>query len=66
MRKNSESAKQPDQYGPVATNWEEVGQRVCKIFGISPEEEKRRAELHKTWKDPHARPGIPEEINPID
>jgi hypothetical protein len=63
--KNSELAKQPDQYGPVATNWEEVGQRVCKIFGISPEEEARRAELHKTWKDPHARPGIPEEINPV-
>jgi hypothetical protein len=63
---NSQHAKQADQYGPVATNWEEVGQRVCKIFGISPEEEKRRAELHKTWKNPHARPGIPEEINPVD
>ena len=63
--KNSELAKQPDHLGPVATNWEEVGQRVCKLFGITPEEEARRAELHKTWKDPHARPGIPEEINPI-
>jgi hypothetical protein len=64
--KNSELAKQSDALGPVATNWEEVGQRVCKIFNISPEEAKRRAELHKTWKDPHARPGIPEEINPVD
>jgi hypothetical protein len=63
--KNSKLADHADQYGPVATNWEEVGQRVCKIFGISPEEEKRRAELHKTWKNPHARPGIPEEINPV-
>lgn len=60
------SAKQADHLGPVATNWEEVGQRVCKLFGITPEEEARRAELHKTWKDPHARPGIPEEINPVD
>jgi hypothetical protein len=63
---NSQHAKQADQYGPVATNWEEVGQRVRKIFGISEEESKRRAELRKTWKNPHARPGIPEEINPVD
>lgn len=63
---NPDPEKKPDHLGPIATNWEEVGQRVCKLFGITPEEEARRAELHKTWKDPHARPGIPEEINPID
>jgi hypothetical protein len=66
VRGASSNDPRADAYGPVATNWEEVGQRVCKIFGISPEEEKRRAELHKTWKNPHARPGIPEEINPVD
>jgi hypothetical protein len=59
------SAKKADHLGPIATDWKGVGERVCKLFGITPEEEARRAELHKTWKDPHARPGIPEEINPI-
>jgi hypothetical protein len=54
-----------DHLGPIATNWKEVGQRVCKLFGITPEEEARRAELHKTWVDPNIRPGIPEEINPV-
>ncbi len=63
--KNGDLEKKADQYGPVATNWDEVGERVRKIFGISEEESARRKELHKTWKDPHARPGIPEEINPI-
>ncbi|MGZ8938259.1 MAG: hypothetical protein ACXW32_03510, partial [Limisphaerales bacterium] len=60
------SAKKADHLGPIATDWKGVGERVCKLFGITPEEEARRAELHKTWKDPHARPGIPEEINPIN
>ena len=55
-----------DHLGPIATDWKALGERVCKQFGITPEEEARRAELHKTWKNPHARPGIPEEINPID
>jgi hypothetical protein len=64
--KDSNLEKKGDQYGPVATNWEEVGERARKIFGISEEESARRAELHKTWKNPHARPGIPEEINPVD
>ena len=63
--KNGDVEKKADQYGPVATNWDEVGERVRKIFGISEEESARRKELHKTWKNPHARPGIPEEINPI-
>ena len=60
------SALRSDHLGPIATDWKGVGERVCKLFGITPEEEARRAELHKTWKDPHARPGIPEEINPVD
>lgn len=64
--KDSDLTKRADHLGPVATNWKEVGERVCKLFGITPEEEARRAELHKTWKDPYARPGIPEEINPVD
>ena len=62
---NSKLAEQSDAYGPVPTDLEGLGERVRKIFGISEEESKRRAELHKTWKDPHARPGIPEEINPV-
>ena len=63
---SSDSRPQSDHLGPIATDWKALGQRVCKQFGITPEEEARRAELHKTWKNPHARPGIPEEINPID
>jgi hypothetical protein len=65
-RATNPSAKQADHLGPIATDWKGVGERVCKLFGITPEEEARRAELHKTWKDLHARPGIPEEINPVD
>jgi hypothetical protein len=60
------SAKNSDHLGPFATDWKGVGERVCKQFGITPEEAARRAELHKTWKQPHTRPGVPEEINPID
>lgn len=60
------SARKADHLGPIATNWDEVGERVRKLFGITPEESARRAELRKTWKDPYARPGIPEEINPVD
>ena len=67
MRGSSDSRQpQSDHLGPIATDWKALGERVCKQFGITPEEEARRAELHKTWKNPHARPGIPEEINPID
>ena len=66
QRATNPSARKSDHLGPIATDWKGVGERVCKLFGITPEEEARRAELHKTWKDPHARPGIPEEINPVD
>jgi hypothetical protein len=65
-RAPKDSAKNSDHLGPIATDWKGLGERVCKQFGITPEEEARRAELHKTWKNPHARPGIPEEINPVD
>ena len=65
-RTSENSARNSDHLGPIATDWKGLGERVCKQFGITPEEEARRAELHKTWKNPHARPGIPEEINPID
>jgi hypothetical protein len=65
-RATKNSVKKFDHLGPIATDWKGVGERVCKQFGITPEEEARRAELHKTWKQPHTRPGIPEEINPID
>lgn len=66
QRASNGSARKADHLGPIATDWKGVGERVCKLFGITPEEEARRAELHKTWKNPHARPGVPEEINPID
>ena len=49
-----------DHLGPYATNWDEVGDRVCKQFGITREELIRRAELRRTWKNPNARPPHPE------
>jgi hypothetical protein len=58
--------KKADHLGPIATDWKGVRERVCRQFGISPEESARRAELHKTWVQPHRRPGVPEEINPVD
>jgi hypothetical protein len=64
--KNSESEKQADHLGPYASDLEGIRERVRKHFGITPEESARRAALRKAWKDPHARPGIPEEINPIE
>jgi hypothetical protein len=64
--KNDQRQKNSDHVGPFATDWKGVGDRVCKQFNISPEEAARRAELHKNWKQPHTRPGVPEEINPID
>jgi hypothetical protein len=57
--------RKEDHLGPLARNWEEIGERVCKQFNISPEEAARRAELHKTWVQPHVNPKHPVEINPI-
>jgi hypothetical protein len=51
--KNSELAEQSDHLGPLATNWDEVGDRVCKHFGITRAELIRRAELRRTWKNPN-------------
>jgi hypothetical protein len=42
-----------DHLGPFARNWDEVGDRVCKQFGITREELIRRAELRRTWKNPN-------------
>ena len=57
--KHSESTEQSDHLGPYATNWDEVGDRTCKHFGITREELIRRAELRRTWKNPNDHPGTP-------
>jgi hypothetical protein len=61
--KNSKLSSQGDELGPYATNWDEVGHRVCKQFGFSHEELLRRAQLRRTWKNPNdhlnAQPSTP-------
>ena len=53
VRGASDSEPQSDHLGPYATNWDEVGDRACKHFGITRAELIRRAELRRTWKNPN-------------
>ena len=50
---SAEPSRPCDALGPLARNWAEVGDRVCKQFGITREELIRRAELRRTWKNPN-------------
>jgi hypothetical protein len=54
-----EEGRPCDDLGPYATNWDEVGDRACKKFGITRAELIRRAELRRTWKNPNDYRNVP-------
>ena len=64
---NEESAneRRGDELGPFARNLSEVGERVRKHLGITPEESARRRELRKTWVQPHPQKHQPKDTNPL-
>jgi hypothetical protein len=69
-RRTKDSAKNSDHLGPFARNLHEIGERVRKHLGITPEEAAHRAALRKTWTPPHTQKHPPRHVgaaceNPI-
>jgi hypothetical protein len=56
--------EEEDELGPVATNWDEVGERARKAFNISPEESARRAALRRAREQTPIDPLTGQRIQP--